>query len=66
MENQNKREQRRSLIKGFFAAGAAAVLGASASKKARASQMEQKGQDSQEILYRETEEFRAYYDSLLD
>ncbi len=67
MEKNLKSQQRRSLIKGFLVAGAAAFAGAAGAKKAKASVGQMAGQGSEkEILYRETEEFKAYYDSLLD
>ncbi len=67
MDKNLKSQQRRSLIKGFLAAGAAAFAGVASAKKAKASVRQTAGRDSEkEILYRETEEFKAYYDSLLD
>jgi len=64
-QQDKKGEGRRSLIKGFLTAGAVAVFGAAGSTKASAAS-KAPGPDGQEILYRETEEFRAYYRSLLD
>ncbi|OAQ20089.1 hypothetical protein [Thermosulfurimonas dismutans] len=53
-------ETRRSIIKSMLlAAGTALAL---SSKKARAQKAAPESQD--EILYRETEAFRAYYESL--
>ncbi|NPB09941.1 MAG: hypothetical protein GXO17_06260 [Thermodesulfobacteria bacterium] len=55
-------EPKRSFIKQMlFAAGA--VLAVGAAKKAKAKGPEREGD---EILYRETEAFRAYYESLRD
>ncbi len=68
MKNKNVADNtRRSLIKGFFIAGAAALAGtATAEQKAYDSKKSVNNMDDQEILYRETEEFRSYYNSLLD
>ncbi len=59
-------DNRRSFIKGIFAAGAAAFLASAISKETQASDASSVPGNDQEILYRETKEFRAYYDSLLD
>ena len=59
-------DNRRSFIKGVIAAGAAAFLGSAASKRAQASNDFAGSVSDQEVLYRETQEFRAYYDSLKD
>ena len=54
---------RRNLIKGAFLAGAAVFLGKTAVKaKSRCSDESH----HEETLYRETDEFRRYYESLRD
>ena len=63
MDKKKSGQERRDLLKGLFLAGTAAILGTN-SKKAEAQSLSEGHSD--EILYRETEEFRAYYDSLLD
>ncbi len=65
MKQGVKSEERRSLVKGLLVAGAAALLGAPSASSA-ASSRDKADSQSEEILYRETEEFKAYYQSLLD
>ncbi len=62
--NKEIKEQRRSLIKGAFLAGAAALLGKGA--KDAVAKEKAISEDNKEILYRETPEFKAYYESLRD
>ncbi len=65
MQVEKRDERRRSFIKGVVA-GSALLAGLfSARGKAEAAQQAKDGADaSQEVLYRETEEFRKYYEML--
>ncbi len=59
--NKEIKDQRRSLIKSAFLAGAVALLG-KGTKDAVA--QKDSSSDANEILYKETPEFKAYYESL--
>ncbi|GAB4343446.1 MAG: hypothetical protein Kow0089_19240 [Desulfobulbaceae bacterium] len=59
-----KNEERRSFLK-HLVAGTAAVAGVTASgRKARATTARGVPRDDSEVLYRETDAFRRFYDSL--
>lgn len=66
MQNRDEPKERRSFLKGMLAGSLALAGLASGTRKGRASQAEEGKAHSDEVLYRETEEFRRYYQSLRD
>ncbi len=63
MERKKEGEARRSFLKGVLAGSAVLAGLVSSAKESRAS-LKRGHTDSSEILYRETEDFRKYYESL--
>ncbi len=66
MEQKPDKAKRRSFVKGIFC-GALGIYGLSAASSSRGKEeLHPRGEarSSDEVLYRETEEFRRYYESL--
>ena len=63
MKREETGNLRRNLLKGMLVAGAA-VLGAAGSAKAKPVQNHSTAHQGDEILYRESDEFKRYYKSL--
>ncbi|GEM_PF-2442271 len=65
MANSEEKRERRTFIKGFMA-GALAITGiaAGAARKGEAANRLEEQGASKDLLYRETPEFRQYYESL--
>ena len=66
MEQKSDRAKRRSFVKGIFC-GALGICGLSAASRSRGEEElhpRRGARSSDEVLYRETEEFRRYYESL--
>ncbi len=64
MQNDKHGESRRSFVKGLVAGSAVLAGFLATGAKAQAKQASEDRSVPQDILYRETEEFRKYYDML--
>ena len=61
---KNNEDSRRTFLKSLLAGSAVAAGVASTAKPSRAAVQKQRQMTEQEILYRETDEFKRYYKSL--
>ena len=57
-------DSRRTFLKSLLAGSAVAAGAATATKPSRAAVKKQKQTRTEEVLYRETDEFKRYYQSL--